>query len=138
VPSAANDRTGLIGGHVTSTPQPSAPASSGSSARDPLGPSWLFGLFCVIQAIVYCILAVAWFFWTFADAGGDAPRPSNSHELAVQTNITIGVIALLVAAAIGIAAWLARHRDIARFEFIVIVLIVAVTVYFSATTPLMG
>jgi len=123
---------------VTSTPQPSAPESPGSRARQPVGPSWLFGLFCVIQAIVYCVLAIAWFFWTFADAGGDAPRPTNYRELAVQTNLTIGVIAFLVAAAIGVAAWLARHRDIARFEFIVIVLIAVVTAYFCAATPLVG
>jgi hypothetical protein len=90
----------------------------------------------VVQAIVYCALPIAWFLWTFADTGGDGASPPDSRELAVQTNITIGVIALLVAAAIGIAAWLARQREIAKVELIVIILIVGVTAYFSAATPL--
>jgi hypothetical protein len=121
---------------MTSASQPASPDSPGSREREPRGPAWLFAVFCVIQAIVYCILAIAWFFWTFADTGGDSVPPPNSRELAVQTNITIGVIALFVAAAIGIPAWLARHRDIAKLEFIVIALIVVVTAYFCAATPL--
>jgi hypothetical protein len=115
-----------------------APGSPESRDRESRGPSWLFGILCLVQAIVYGILAIAWFFWTFADAGADGVFPPNARELAVQTNITIGAIAFLVAAAVGIAAWLARQREIARLELIVIVVVVGVTAYFSAATPLVG
>jgi hypothetical protein len=85
---------------------------------------------------VYCVLGIVWFFWTFADAGADGVFPPNAHALAVQTNITIGAIALLVAAAVGIPAWLARQREIAKLEFILMAVIVGVTAYFCAATPL--
>jgi hypothetical protein len=116
--------------------QPQPPEQPRATNADARGPQWPFMLACVLQAMVYCVLLVVWFLWTFADAGGDGTPPSNMHHLAVQTNIIIGVIALVVAAAVAVPAWLARQREIARLELVVIVLIIAVTAYFVATTPL--
>jgi hypothetical protein len=118
------------------SPQPPPPGPPGIASREARRPLWPFILACFVQAIAYCILLVVWFAWTFADAGGDGTPPPDMHHLAVQTNLTIGGIALVVAAAVGVPAWLAGRRDIARLELMVIVLVVAVTAYFVATTPL--